>query len=46
MRTMLEYFGKHSPSLAENMPASTGVGVNGLQFPATLVEIDVEALIP
>ena len=43
---MMDYFRKHAPSLAEDMPAATAVGVNSLYFPRMLVEIDVIAVIP
>ena len=43
---MMDYFRKHAPSLAENMPAATAVGVTSLMYPRMLVEIDVIAVMP
>jgi 2-iminobutanoate/2-iminopropanoate deaminase len=43
---MMDYFRKHAPSLAEDMPAGTAVGIDSLAYPSMLVEIDVTAVIP
>ncbi len=43
---MMDYFQKHAPSLAEDMPAGTAVGISSLAYPNMLVEIDVTAVIP
>ena len=42
---MMDYFRKHAPSLAEDMPAGTAVGIDALAYPSMLVEIDVTAVI-
>jgi len=41
-----EYYRKYAPSLAEEPPADTLVGVTALHEPNMLVEIDVVAVIP
>ena len=43
---MKDYFRKHAPSLAEDMPAVTALGVTSLMYPRMLVEIDVTAVMP
>lgn len=43
---MMDYFREKAPSLGENMPAGTAVGVTSLAYPRMLVEIDVTAVIP
>ena len=45
-QAMMDYFRKNAPSLAEDMPAGTAVGVTSLAYPRMLVEIDVTAVIP
>ena len=42
---MMDYFREHAPSLAEDMPAGTVVGISALACPRMLVEIDVTAVI-
>ena len=44
--TILDYFRKHAPSLAEDMPAGMALGVTSLINPSLLVEIEVIAVLP
>lgn len=45
-QALMDYFRKNAPSLAEDMPAGTAVGVTSLAYSRMLVEIDVTAVIP
>lgn len=44
--TYMDNLRKHAPSLAEDMPACTWIGVDCLAFPSMLVELDVTAIVP
>ena len=42
----IDYLNKNAPSLKNNWPAETIVGVASLYYPEMLVEIDITAVIP
>jgi enamine deaminase RidA (YjgF/YER057c/UK114 family) len=44
--TIMDYFRKHAPALAEDMPAVTRSGLKNLCYPEELVEIAVIAAMP